>query len=636
VDPVFLRVFRVFRGYFLAVSDSSSHHRTDPWTAVCTWLIFLIPLFSFPLIWTHPSWFKRFPYQFEFPWAGVVLVVVLGALAAAIWNPQGPISVVRFGSRPLLLMMGLVAGAWVLAVAVSDHPMYSASLVPFYLGLLAIFWIGSRVSSSCLLQVCHTWFFTVVVVVLFGLSRLITVPDFAATFGNRNFLAAFLVTGLLLGMAMIRHQLSWGHRLQAGGTVLGCVLILVGLRLCGSRGAWLGLLVVGSVWFIWLAPVWRSRWRIKLMVVLIGGALGFLVLRPYIAKVWATDVRPPIWEGTIKMILAKPVLGHGLGRYDMCLYPFLPPEQYERPCGTPTIAHAHNQVLELTAEQGVIGLGVMMALWVFCFWRAISVGCRATAPVAISMSLEPEAKRSAWPISGFSDEEIIYRLAIAGGVLAFLVHNLVDVNSQLAPMQAFGWLMLGLLASAGEQAGAGQRVEWCVAGAKRRIFSGLVCVVALAAGWLAVVQPLRAEYQEQKARIAAYYGEFETAAIHAATSLEANPYQLEVRYLYAGIFANWSDLMEKKNPIVSGNLRQLAITECNELRKYAPDYDTVAIRLAFLLAKDGQFEKAKDLAEWVLARRPNEKDAIRLLGLLEKEQNGYHEQPDVENPPPIL
>jgi hypothetical protein len=401
-------------------------------------------------------------------------------------------------------------------------------------------------------------------------------------------------------------------------------------------------------------PTGRVRWQQKFGLVTVVGLTAFVVVKPYISKVWAEDVRPPIWLGTMQMIAAKPVLGHGLGRYDPELYAFLPASQYERKYASTSIFHAHNEPLEIAAEQGLVGLAVMVGLWAFCFRRTTRFfepqrhrdhrgvvderqrheeegfsNCRApkafgaenlsTEDPAMLNSHHDEITKDANPFLRFFEpfcgQQDVYRLAMAGCVLAYLVHNWVDVNSRVPPMQAFGWLMLGLLASAGEQEDD-RRVEWRVAGEKRRIFGGLMAVVAIVAGWTAVVQPVQAEYHEQVARIALAHGDMHKASVHAAQSLDSNPYQLEVRFMYAGIFDSWAH----QNPGRAGALRKFGIEQCEELRKIAIDYDTVSIRLAWLYAQDGQFAKARELGEWVLARRPKEKKALELIELLNREK----------------
>jgi O-antigen ligase len=588
----FFVFFRVFRGYFFTVSDTSSIHRINPWTIATLALIVILPLLTYPLNLVPPPWMFRYSFRFEFPWPGLVLTGLFVAVARGVWRGE-----IQMGTQMLCLALIAILGTWFASVLVSAHRPFSASFVPTCLGLLSIFWVASRVPSTDLSRIGHAWFVMTLVVTVWGFTKYQFVPEFYSTFGNRNFLAAFLVPGLLIGFTVIWQRLRDRQWISAAVLGLGCVLILMGLWLCRSRGAWLALLSAMAFWFVFLAPLWRHRRIWKLTAVVVLGAAGFWVGREQIASAWVNEVRPPIWAGTIDMIKDLPLFGHGLGMYDIELYEYLPPEQYERRKAAMSIFHAHNEPLELAAEQGLVGLAVMAGLCLLVFYRALNQMERPDC--------ENDLRLSLW--------------GVCSALVAYLTQSSVDVISRIPPNQSLIWLLAGLLASTGEWTSAKQ-VVWRPERPKRLLLGSAMLLAALMALWVAVIQPVRAEYHEQVTRIALSNSQLERAAVHCSQSLAANPFQLETRFMYAGVFANWADLVEQKDPSVAVKLRKMAIAECEEMRKIAPDYDTVAIRLAFLLAKDGQFEKARDLAKWVLARRPNEKDAIRLLGLLEKEE----------------
>src|SRR5580704_801112 len=106
----------------------------------------------------------------------------------------------------------------------------------------------------------------------------------------------------------------------------------------------------------------------RAVLAVVALAVAALLARPYVRQQWRTDVRPMIWKATLDMIAARPLLGHGLGAY-IAVYPaYRWPEYFLRPKATNVTDHAHNELLEIAAEQGLIGLAATLWLWATAVW----------------------------------------------------------------------------------------------------------------------------------------------------------------------------------------------------------------------------------------------------------------------------
>ena len=114
-----------------------------------------------------------------------------------------------------------------------------------------------------------------------------------------------------------------------------------------------------------LLAVDRSRKRLPLLVV--GGLAGFATYATWVGMEAVTarligvarepfgDLRWTIWQATVRMALETPVFGVGLGAYQDAFTRF-------RPTVVPAdklVDFAHNDYLQLLAETGVVGFGLL-------------------------------------------------------------------------------------------------------------------------------------------------------------------------------------------------------------------------------------------------------------------------------------
>jgi O-Antigen ligase len=132
------------------------------------------------------------------------------------------------------------------------------------------------------------------------------------------------------------------------------VAVLAGLAASSSRSAWFGALLAGLVVMVLRVPRRLAPWTAAgagALVTLAAAALvmsfGTLNSDPY-------SLRLAVWERSVPMILARPLLGWGedtmglvFGAYAHDLLPGI------------TFDRAHSQLLDLAVAQGLVGLAAL-------------------------------------------------------------------------------------------------------------------------------------------------------------------------------------------------------------------------------------------------------------------------------------
>jgi len=318
---------------------------------------------------------------------------------------------------PLLLYVGALLlsmkDAWSLRAAFPEFVKWLEILL-FYLTLTAL-WVertGKRVREL----VVTSLVLAASLEALVGLGQFflrIGPPGFLilgrflrayGTFAQPNPYAGYL--GLVLPLALSVGLHDWGellHHLRDraripvrtwGGLLFYPVaagVIGLGLLASWSRGGWLGMVAaVGTVFAL------RSRRAAAISAVLLfllmaGVVLGLLGIMPAALSQrfqgledWTLFLRPvelraiPVtganfalvermahWWAAYAMWRDHPLTGVGVGNYPIAY------ETYRMPGWKEPLGHAHNMVLHVLAESGLIGLGAYVLMWLWIFLHAL-------------------------------------------------------------------------------------------------------------------------------------------------------------------------------------------------------------------------------------------------------------------------
>ncbi len=214
--------------------------------------------------------------------------------------------------------------------------------------------------------------------------------------------------------------------------VVAAVLASVGIYASFSRSALVALAV---------APLAFLRWRHVLLILplLVGVALlgtpglireRFATLTDGGAEVAA---RTDIWRTAASIWTEHPVLGGGLGSFPSAYAKTrLPGKQFLPATPFTPPPHAHNLILHLLAEQGLVGLAAFLAVIAAALHRLIHLRWRAEQWISVTA-----------------------RALLASG-LAFLIHNQFDVTL-LERTAIYFWALLGLVSAVTRIAGAPTR-----------------------------------------------------------------------------------------------------------------------------------------------------------------------------------
>lgn len=259
--------------------------------------------------------------------------------------------------------------------------------------------------------------------------------------------------------ALVAHQ----QKLWPSLVALVCLLLLVIAHTAsGSRGgqaallAGLGVAGAGLVAHAGRAPGRSRFWRWAsvaapaALVVAAVASLGFWAIAQ-------SDLSESAGGGDMSLgarfaaaslgsgIVADfPLVGTGLGSFLHAFRPYQAP-----PLETGILDHAHNDYLEIAAETGLLGVG-LIALFAVGVFLAVR---QRREDEASARALAPRGYRSEDRPSGFETPEWrlalrqhhLLRWGIAGGIAAILVHSFVDFGLRMPANLLLLMVLLGAL-----------------------------------------------------------------------------------------------------------------------------------------------------------------------------------------------
>lgn len=282
-----------------------------------------------------------------------------------------------------------------------------------------------------------------------------------STIGNPNYLAAVLVflipvtIGLAAGEKIARYRAA---------VLWGCAVIsMIALLLTRSKGglaaACVGCAVLWLVWGIYYG--WSKK---RLLLSGVGGVgLAALLLSllmwqsPSLGSDWhallsrswddpSVKGRLLMWKTTIEMVVAHPVIGVGTGTFGAQYQPYRA-RVFDRVDNPATIypasehsydetGDAHNDWLQLAAENGIVGLALFMTLIFYVFLGGLRSLMGQSHFPAVSSGI---VVRTIPP----------YLLCgVLAGITALLTHALVDFPLHQPAAALLFWLGLATIIAA--------------------------------------------------------------------------------------------------------------------------------------------------------------------------------------------
>jgi len=256
----------------------------------------------------------------------------------------------------------------------------------------------------------------------------------SGTFVNKNHFAAYLnmVVACLIGLILFD---SYSDKARSGSksldwtasrnVLVGFLCIVVfSLVITQSRGAGISFVISMLALLISIAvnPTGRNRFGFRVLVLAIiclsvAAFFGHEIISDRILSA-EQDVssRTEIWTLSTQLIKDFPMFGVGVGNYAAAI------PLYESKNMGVFINHAHNDYLELMAEQGVVGFSIFALIILICALNALKVIVYCKDPKVL----------------------IITGVGIFG-VTSMLAHAVVDFNFYIPSNAAYFYVFLALM-----------------------------------------------------------------------------------------------------------------------------------------------------------------------------------------------
>ncbi|MFA6588360.1 MAG: O-antigen ligase family protein [Patescibacteria group bacterium] len=185
-------------------------------------------------------------------------------------------------------------------------------------------------------------------------------------FAYPNALALYVapLTALLFGTWLkLKNQVLWPERHL---WIISAFFGLVACFLANSRGAILalGLGVVVSGFFVKRKWLWLGICALALAGMLAIPAVHQKAIQIVSGQDVSTDVRQVLWQGTWRLIKARPLTGSGLGNFPTVY------KKYKLPQHIEFLQYPHNLILNVWVELGLPGLIFSIVL---IFWLIIKL-----------------------------------------------------------------------------------------------------------------------------------------------------------------------------------------------------------------------------------------------------------------------
>jgi len=258
----------------------------------------------------------------------------------------------------------------------------------------------------------------------------------SGTYVNPNQLAGFLEMIVPLALAYV--LVGRGKVVTRVFLGYAAIVAMVGIGVTLSRGSWVACGFALLCLFGTLALHRNYRLPALVMVCFLVGAGAVFIPKTsfFVNRVKAgvdagknieVDVRFRLWEATVRMWRDHTWFGVGPGHFDYRFRAYRPVDVQLRP------DRAHNEYLNTLADWGVVGMTLIAAVLVTLFVGLIKTWKRVYRPES-----EFQTKQS---------DKFAFVLGATFGLLAMLIHSLVDFNLQIPANAILAVTLTALLSS---------------------------------------------------------------------------------------------------------------------------------------------------------------------------------------------
>jgi O-antigen ligase len=263
-------------------------------------------------------------------------------------------------------------------------------------------------------------------------------PDYAkrgtGTYICPNHLAGFLEMILPLGLAYtIVGRVKPLTRILVGYASL---VILLGIGVSVSRGGWIATGIALSFFFTILI-----RYRSHRVAGLAALALLVIMGSVFVVKTQQSrkrfqelfvsgkleNIRFRLWRPAIELWRENPWWGAGPAHFDYRFRQYRPDDIQARP------DRVHNDYLNTLADWGIVGTALVAAAWGLLFWGIVKTW--------------KFVRRQSSDLSSKSSNRFTFVLGATTGLVAILLHSVVDFNMHIPANAILAVVLMALLSS---------------------------------------------------------------------------------------------------------------------------------------------------------------------------------------------
>jgi putative inorganic carbon (HCO3(-)) transporter len=380
------------------------------------------------------------------------------------------------------------------------------------------------------------------------------------------------------------------------------LFLIAGMIVTFSRAGWSALVVALATLLLWGSWDWRVLWPrllaggVAILVVIVVG-WNIKPVRIYVQDTLSGEqkkdgsaLRDPslggrtlMWRATTGMIQERPLLGSGPGTWQYLHLKHRPPESQIH------ADFAHNDILQLAAEYGVIGFGIVVWAFAAFFWHA-------------------------WRVvrHNSSSEQRAFAVGSALAVTAIIVHSWFDFNMHILGNALLLVTLMGVTVAMDEDEENKQRVE--LKGARYALGAAILVLCGLGA-WFVTPAVMAHHYQDRAEDLQSSLDwDGTVAACKKASTWDRNfpePYRIRGEIYYAT--SRWKvdeDQEKERKEFAEG-----AVWAFNKSLKRNPFQGLVLVRLANAYELAGDFENAAKCLTQALALEPHSAFFYEEMGL---------------------
>lgn len=284
---------------------------------------------------------------------------------------------------------------------------------------------SERVERFVIPMILSVWVMAGLAVVFVAMSG-VSLSELAGTY-SRHFFSQLGMhandLGRLYATAFALLLFIWdrtGRIALKSGLFITMGVVGIALLLTFSRGAFLGLVIVGMIYLLSrrnAKTVAMAVLALPVALYLMPGAIWYRLTVGFGAGANAVTAgrSGEIWEPLMPELFKSPVFGEGLGSIlwsDAMIDGRLM-----------QVAHPHNAYIQLVMDLGIVGFVLVLGFWIWTWRRFRALGRDAR--------LAPE-------LQGFFE-------GAAAGLLSFLITGMAGSSFMPVPAQAFLWLAVGMM-----------------------------------------------------------------------------------------------------------------------------------------------------------------------------------------------